>query len=170
MNGRPTLLWTIGGTTAVLFALVITPQLRLVYNASDSAPRGFYVVHRGAQFRVGDYVVARLPEDTARLAAARGYLPRSVPVLKRIAASGGQQVCLRHGTVYIDDKPTARVLHADGNHRPLSAWKHCRRLGPDELFLLNAYSLSSFDSRYFGPLDVSFVRGRAVALWTFGVQ
>jgi len=37
VNGRPTLLWTIGGTTAVLFALVITPQLRLVYNASDSA-------------------------------------------------------------------------------------------------------------------------------------
>jgi type IV secretory pathway protease TraF len=36
-----------------------------------------------------------------------------------------------------------------------------------ELFLLNSSHPASFDSRYFGPLDRSFVIGKAVPLWTF---
>jgi len=43
-------------------------------------------------------------------------------------------------------------------------------LGVDELFLLNATNLGSFDSRYFGPIDASFVRGRALLLVTVALQ
>jgi hypothetical protein len=40
--------------------------LRIIYNASDSAPRGLYTVSPAAALQVGDCVVARLPEATAR--------------------------------------------------------------------------------------------------------
>src|SRR4051794_15006491 len=83
-------------------------NLKLVYNASDSAPRGFYVVGQAAQLHVGDYVIARLAEPAAQFAAKRGYLPREVPVLKQIAAVGGQLVCIRDGSIYIDARVVAR--------------------------------------------------------------
>lgn len=147
--------------TALVASTVVRPGVRLVYNASDSAPRGLYFVEQATALGVGDYVIARLPESTATLAAERGYLPRSVPVLKQIAAIAGQRVCVRDRLVYIDGSAVARALDLDGQHRELHAWNGCRVLQSQEVFVLNLRSPASFDSRYFGPLDVSFVRGRA---------
>ena len=152
------------GVSALVWAAWAKPAIRIIYNASDSAPRGLYIVSPATALQVGDYVVARLPEATANFAAARGYLPRSVPVLKQIAALPGQQVCIRNGSVYVDGIAVARTLNEDGKHRPLAPWKACRLLVDGEIFLLNSANPASFDSRYFGPLDVSFVRGRAVHL------
>jgi conjugative transfer signal peptidase TraF len=162
MNVRGPFLGMLLGVVALIAATGVKPQLRIAYNASDSAPRGWYLVVHPDHFRVGDYVVARLPEDAAALAATRGYLPRSVPVLKRIAAARGQHVCIRNDVVYIDGAAVTRILDADPSRRPLTAWLHCRLLVGDELFLLNGDVPASFDSRYFGPIDVSFVRGRAI--------
>jgi conjugative transfer signal peptidase TraF len=152
------------GIAALVASSCIKPTLRIVYNASDSAPRGWYAVGRPDHIDVGDYVVARLPDGVATFAAGRGYLARSIPVLKRVAAIGGQHVCVREGVVFIDGVPVADTLNADRRERPLAAWSHCRRLVSGELFLLNTSALESFDSRYFGPLDASFVRGRAIPL------
>jgi conjugative transfer signal peptidase TraF len=150
--------------SALVWAAWAKPAVRIVYNASDSAPRGLYIVSPAADLQVGDYVVARLPEATANFAATRDYLPRFVPVLKQIAALPGQQVCIRNGSVYVDGTAVARTLNEDGKRRPLSPWKACRPLVDGEIFLLNSGNPASFDSRYFGPVDVSFVRGRAVHL------
>ena len=152
---------TVIGVAVTALSALIKPGLRLVYNASDSAPRGIYFVGEPVHLRVGDYVVARLPEVSAVLAADRGYLPRSVPVLKQIAAVPGQEVCVRDGAVYVDSYAVAKTLERDGQHRELRSWHHCRPLLPRELFLLNPDSLASFDSRYIGPVDESFVIGRA---------
>jgi conjugative transfer signal peptidase TraF len=154
------------GVTALVAAAYLKPATRLVYNPTDSAPRGWYLVVPLIRAHPGDYVVAFLPSDTATLAATRGYLPRSVPILKQIAAVDGQRVCIRDTVVYIDDTAVARTLDTDSKHHPLTAWAHCRHLIGAELFLLNARNPASFDSRYFGPLDESFVRGRAIPLAT----
>ena len=155
---------TIGMTMGILFVAASTfagTSPRLIYNPSDSAPLGFYLVVHPVDVHVGDYVIAQLPAAAAEVAAQRGYLPRSVPVLKQIAATGGQFVCVRDGTVFIDAIAVADVLDRDGRHRPMHAWDQCRRLAEREVFLLNPASPASFDSRYFGPVDVSFLRGRA---------
>jgi conjugative transfer signal peptidase TraF len=156
----------VGGVLAGVLAIALHPSVRLIYNGSDSAPRGFYRVEPATDLKRGDYVVAVLPNEVARFAAARGYLPQSVLVLKQVAASSGQQICVKDRAVFIDGILVVRALDQDGKHRPLTAWRHCRTLQVGELFLLNAAHPASFDSRYFGPLDASFVRGRAVALWT----
>jgi conjugative transfer signal peptidase TraF len=140
------------------------PSLRLVYNASDSAPRGFYAVRPAVQLKVGDFVVTRLPAAVATFAATRGYLPRTIPILKRIAAAAGDVVCVRAGVVAIDRIVVARTRLVDGQGRALPGWNHCRQLVDNELFLLNT-APDSFDSRYFGPVDASFVRGKATPLF-----
>lgn len=164
MSPRLPLAWMAIGVSALVWATWAKPSVRLIYNASDSAPRGLYTVSPVAAVHVGEYVVARLPEATATFAAMRGYLPRFVPVLKQIAALPGQHVCIRNGAVHVDGVAVARTLNEDGKHRPLVPWNACRRLVEGELFLLNFANPASFDSRYFGPLDLSFMRGRAVHL------
>ena len=154
------------GITAIIAAAYVNPQIRIVYNPSDSAPRGWYLVLPPAQIHAGDYVVARLPIDIANFAASRGYLPRSVPILKQVAAVSAQRVCIGNAVVHIDGAAVAHTLGTDSKDRPLTAWEHCRSLVEDELFLLNSSHPGSFDSRYFGPIDASFVLGRAIPLWT----
>src|SRR5208283_2708259 len=116
------------GVTALFAATYLKPSIRLIYNPTDSAPRGWYVVVPMTRAHPGDYVVALLPSDTATLAAARGYLPRSVPILKKIAAVAGQRVCIRDGVVYIDGTVVSRTLDSDAKERPLTAWARCRHL------------------------------------------
>ena len=167
MTRRAAMIGIAVGVAMSSLSSAIRSEPRLVYNPSESAPRGWYVIHSVADVRMGDYVIVKLPRDIAILAAKRRYLPLGVPVLKRVAATEGHQVCVRDGRVVIDGLPVADTRSYDGNRRPLIAWSHCRQLIAGELFLLNTDSASSFDSRYFGPVDSSFVRGRATPLRTW---
>lgn len=164
MTRSSTILAASIGVGALAVSSVVTPPLCLIYNGSDSAPRGLYVAMPVTSLRVNDYVVARLPSGASKLASERGYLPRTIPVLKHVAAVAGQHVCVVRGAVLIDGIAAARALLEDGQGRRLNAWDGCRRLLKDELFLLNPNHSASFDSRYFGPIDASFVRGRATPL------
>ena len=89
------------------------------------------------------------------------------PATRRcIGARYNRRVCVHDAVVSIDGVSVTRTLTADGTSRPLFGWKQCRMLFDDELFLLNPAHVGSFDSRYFGPIDRSFVRGLAVPLST----
>lgn len=154
-----------------LFAPAWLPEepartLRLIYNASDSAPRGFYAI-RQAQTAHGDWVITRLPPDAAALAAERQYLPTNVPLLKRVAAMYGEHACVRNGRVTINGQDIARALDRDSLGRALASWHGCRLLTEDEFFLLSDHHESSFDSRYFGPVSRMALLGVAVPIWVW---
>lgn len=148
------------GLVLLLVRELSAPVVHIVYNASDSAPRGLYLVEPASQLRVGDLVVVRLPRNVAALAAQRGYLPFGVPVIKPVAALAPQHVCVDDSGVHVDGESLASTLAADAMGRTLSPWHGCRQLVDTELFLLSMHP-SSFDSRYFGPLDSAQVIGRA---------
>src|SRR3546814_1519836 len=65
----------------------------LVWNASASAPIGLYSVSPGVPADPGDMVIARVPQLWRDLAARRHYLPANVPLVKRVAAAAGDDVC-----------------------------------------------------------------------------
>ena len=142
-------------------------QVRMVYNTSDSVPRGWYRIGPAESLQVGDIVLAWLPAEAAALAAQRGYLPNGIPLLKRIGAVAPQNVCIDGHSVSIDGVPVAVAKSADGHGHPMSSWQQCRRLSDGELFLLSATNPASFDSRYFGPIAASAVIGAAHPLWTW---
>ncbi|MDI1237283.1 MAG: S26 family signal peptidase [Polaromonas sp.] len=142
----------------------------VVYNPTDSVPRGWYRVSsidNAASLHVGSIVLARLPAGVAAFAGQRGYLPSGVPILKRVGAVAPQAVCVRGQTVLIDGAAVATTRTHDSAHRPLQAWSPCRRLSDGELFLLSDTNPASFDSRYFGPIAASAVLGIARPLWTW---
>jgi len=144
--------------------VLVNPQPLLVWNASASTPRGLYRVYPGASFQRGDSVVAWLAEPYRSIAARRGYLPRGVPLVKRIAAVPGDRVCAKGAMISINGKMAAVRKSLDALGRALPAWCGCRDLAAAEYLLLGE-SPWSFDGRYFGTTDKRDIIGPAVLLW-----
>ena len=140
------------------------PSRRLVWNASASAPIGLYW-RIGDRPERGDLVLAWAPLWARRLAAERRYLPRVVPILKRIAADTGDTVCASGADISINGRAVARRLNADALGRPLPHWEGCETLGASEVFLLMSDVPHSFDGRYFGITERPDIIGRLVPLW-----
>src|SRR5688572_29885708 len=167
LNRNRILRWAALGISSVVVAGFIHSPYQLRYNPSESAPRGFYLFAPAKDIHVGDEVFVRLPVAIAGFAAARGYLPLGVPILKRISAVGGQQVCERDGDILIEGDVVARQRRVDGKGRRLILWRGCGALAPNEVFLLGLRSSVSFDSRYFGAVDRTTIIARATPLWTW---
>ncbi|WP_034161438.1 S26 family signal peptidase [Sphingomonas sp. ERG5] len=152
------------GSLALGLTIVWTPAPRLVWNVSASAPIGLYRVYPGASVKAGDMVVARLPGRFRALAAERHYLPANVPLVKRVAAVAGGQICADGRAILIDGRPVATRRIADPHGRKLPWWDGCVYLRGRELFLLMD-APDSFDGRYVGITESDDVIGRAVLLW-----
>lgn len=154
------------GAAALALTIAFPPAPRLVWNASASAPVGLYRVEPGAPVGEGDMVVARLPDAARALAARRHYLPANVPIVKRVAATTGAQVCALGPDILVDGRHAATRLDIDAHGRPLPWWHGCRTLRDDEVFLLMDASPGSFDGRYFGPSMRGHIVGRARLIWS----
>lgn len=146
-------------------SMALHPAPRLIWNATASVPVGLYRLHPERRAHVGDLVALRLPERDADRLARGGYLPRGVPLLKPVAATGGQTVCRTGSHITVDGLEAGEALTIDHRGRALPVWQGCHRLGVQEIFVMNAREPRSLDSRYFGPLSVSSVIGRTTPLW-----
>jgi type IV secretory pathway protease TraF len=109
-------------------------------------------------------VVAMPPPGAAELAARRTYLPRAVPLVKRIAAVPGDTVCARGAEVTVNGHLAAIRRRSDGVGRPLPWWSGCKKLGRDAYLLLGT-SPDSFDGRHFGLTAKGDILGEARLLW-----
>lgn len=158
-------LFVAAGLASLAWATFANPMPRVIYNASDSVPVGWYRIGPAGTLHVGSFVLVHLPAAPRALAAQRGYLPWHIPLLKRIGAMAPQTVCVHGRIVRIDGSPVAITLLVDASGRRLTAWPQCRRLRAGELFLLSTTNPASFDSRYFGPVSTSAVIGQAQPLW-----
>lgn len=139
---------------------------KLIWNASPSAPVGLYTVRTAADLAVLDLVVVDAPEPLASLLGEREYLPRGVPLMKRIAALPGQTVCRSGSSVTVDTIAMGEARARDRRGRALPVWQGCRMLGAREVFLMNWDVQDSLDGRYFGPVPKNSIVGRALPLWT----
>ena len=147
-----------GGIGLALLGLAATldfavrPAPRIIWNASASAPIGFWRIHPAARVRTGDMVLARTPESVRLLAARRHYLPANVPLLKRTAARDGDEVCALGYEIFVNGRWIAERRTTDRQGRPLPWWSGCEHLRDGRVFLLMD-APDSFDGRYFGPIS-----------------
>lgn len=168
MNRGSSRTLSIGGVASLVLiaGCIAEPSKRLVLNTTASAPLGFYWLSDRAP-KLGDLALVRPPAPLARWMAVRGYLPLNVPLIKHVAAVGGQIVCGGEGILTVDGRVVAQALRHDRHGRPLAVFKGCRLLRNDEVLLLNPDAPGSLDGRYFGPLPRHCVMGRLRALWTW---
>jgi len=151
--------------TLVGLTIAFPPAPRLVWNASASAPIGLYAVTPGATVEPGDMVIARVPDPSRMMAAERRYIPANVPLVKRVAAASGDEVCALGREIFVNGTWVVERRVADAKGRPMPWWSGCVRLRGRQLFLLMSDSPGSFDGRYFGVTDGGLVVGKARLLW-----
>ncbi|SEG16539.1 S26 family signal peptidase [Bosea lathyri] len=153
-------------TMGVAIAAFLPLPLKLVWNASASTPIGLYAIGPAERLEITDLVAVDAPEPLATFLADGGYLPRGVPLLKRVAGISGQRVCRTGRTISVDGIDIAEALERDRLGRALPTWRGCRLIATGEIFLVNAQVRDSLDGRYFGPISTSSIIGRATPLYT----
>jgi conjugative transfer signal peptidase TraF len=157
--------------SAAIVAMLVAIAFRLpliVYNASGSAPLGFYYLENRLPIR-GETALVMPPPLIELLIVSRGILPANVPLVKQIGAIGGDEVCRAKaptGTIAINGKVVAEVFEQDREGKPLPSWEGCIHLVEGEYFLLQPHP-HSFDSRYFGPVTRCDILGVLHPLWTW---
>lgn len=144
---------------------LLAPHPRLLWNATASAPIGLYRLTAVDRPGLGEMVAVMPPPSLARFMAERRYLPLGVPLLKHVAARPGARICRKGARVTIDGRMVATAQTHDSHGRPLPIWRGCHVLKPTALFLLNT-APDSMDGRYFGPLPVTSLLGRATPVLT----
>jgi conjugative transfer signal peptidase TraF len=125
-----------------------------------------YAIDFAGPFEVTDLVAVDPPEPLATLLAERGYLPKGVPLLKRVRAVAGQTVCRNGQIITVDGVIRGAALERDRAGRELPIWQGCQRVHTGEIFLMNWQVRDSVDGRYFGLISTDQIIGRAVPLWT----
>jgi conjugative transfer signal peptidase TraF len=152
------------GILAAVAGLVFDPDARLFWNRTGSAPIGLYGLSDNP-FTRGDWVIVSARSGEADWAAARGYVGRDWPLIKRIAALPGDEICREGSAVLVEGIHVAEALDADTLGRAMPVWEGCQVLGRGEVFLLNQHP-RSVDGRYFGPTKVGDLGGVLVLLWS----
>lgn len=150
----------------VAVASIVPVPVKLLWNASASTPLGLYDLTAPNGLKAGDLVAVRPPKPLADFMVGRGYIGQGVPLLKPVAALPGQQVCRVGRTVTVDGERLGEAQDRDRRGRVLPVWQGCRRIAPDQIFLMNPSVRDSLDGRYFGPLPRATVIGRATPLYT----
>lgn len=161
--------WVIATYVSALFTAALIffdPQKMVIWNASASAPVGLYRIEPVDQLNVTDLAVVMPPDELASFLDQRGYLPKGVPLLKRVLALSGTKVCRNGKAITAYDMVYGEALERDSRGRPLPVWQGCVTIGKGRAFFMNWDVPDSLDGRYFGALPLSTVIGRAVPVWT----
>lgn len=136
----------------------------LVWNASASAPIGLYRIKPITPPEIGDYVLIRPDQDLEKFIAERGYLPENIPLLKRVAAVPGDEICRESQAIFINNVRVVDAQIFDSFALEMPAWSGCFTLQSSEIFLLNDPE-KSLDGRYFGATKLNDVIGVARVVW-----
>jgi conjugative transfer signal peptidase TraF len=153
----------------IVAAIALMPRqsraLRVVYNASGSAPIGWYRIEHGAPGR-GDLVLFTPSPPLESMLVTHGILRPGIPLMKRVVAIAGDSVCRFGRGVSINGEALAEAMERDQNGRPLPVWEGCFTLLPGQFFVVQEHRFS-FDSRYFGPVSECQIIGVAHPIWTW---
>lgn len=140
---------------------------RLVWNRTASLPTGLYVLTPGGALTRGTIVAYQPSPQEAEFLAQRGYTGRAWPLIKRVAALEGDEVCRTAQDVRVNGAQAARAQTHDAGVPALPTWSGCQRLGKADILLLADHP-RSIDGRYFGVQDRRRVHGVLHPVWTPG--
>ena len=152
--------------TAGVSAVACLVGSHLLWNWTPSLPLGLYWVSTRAEADVGALVAFPVPAGVRALVRERRYLPPGAVLVKPIVAAADDDVCTDRGTLTVNGAPLGAVATADTRGRPLPHDTRCGPL-PGGVVFVASHLPTSFDSRTFGPVPLSELRGTVTPLWTY---
>lgn len=179
MNGKRTLLLATAASLAlavVCYFIAPNTGFGLRLNHSNSIPIGLYRTVKQSNIlvfcpdaAVSAETIHRHYREWRRLGAERcadGY----EPIVKTIAAVPGDSVVVTPSYIAVNDHilPHTAALSFDHQHRAMQPWPPgTYSVAPGTVWVLSTTNANSYDSRYFGPVPDSWMRGYVAPLWTF---
>lgn len=167
------------GIAAVVAGAILVNDMAgigLRLNLSHSGPVGIWRVGPFDSSTVarGELVEVCPPaQPIVQVMVQRGYLDRGdcegtniAPLLKAVGAVPGDRVTVAKGrAVAVNGQPLPNTEALE--HLP--AWPDgTYPVQPGQVWLFSTYTPVSFDSRYFGPVELASVRGRAAPVLVHG--
>jgi len=152
--------------TACVSALACLVGSHLLWNWTPSLPLGLYWVSPHAKADVGALVAFPVPGSVRALVLERRYLPPGALLVKPIVAVPADDVCTEDGRLTVNGTPLGAIATADTHGRPLPHDTRCAPLPAGAVFVAS-HLPTSFDSRTFGPVPISDLRGTVTPLWTY---
>ena len=143
------------------------------WNPTASVRTGLYVITDD----VNAPLVAFCPTgEAATEAIARGYRPRGLQcpdkyaaLLKPVAARAGDTVEVSQNGISVNGRllPNTASFKTDVKKRPMHVWPNGTYIvQPGTVWVLSTYNKYSYDSRYYGPIQLSTVITHAKPFWT----
>jgi conjugative transfer signal peptidase TraF len=154
--------------TALASALASLAGAHLLWNWTPSLPLGLYWISPTGpgHVKVGALVAFPVPEHMRALVAERRYLPPGALLVKPVVATPADFVCTASGELTVNAAPLGSIATEDTQGRPLPHDERCGPLSNGEIFVASHFAMS-FDSRTFGPVPLSDIRGTVTPLWTY---
>jgi conjugative transfer signal peptidase TraF len=166
------MIWALRVTLSGLTLCGVAYVEGLRVNHSGSMPRGLWRESAATGiFKAGDVVLVCPPlTDRQKIYFGPGLCSsRTQPMLKPVAAVGGDVVAVTAGGISVNGDPVknSMPIHVDGSGRLLEAYPAGTYTVTAEQVWLLAPSPYSFDSRYLGPVSTTSIKGRAspVLVW-----
>ncbi len=135
----------------------------LYWTDTGSLPRGLY---QRVPDNTSSYIMFCPTGLASTVSAERGYRPRGVcpdkftPLLKPVVARAGDTVTVKETGIWVNGTrlPKSQQYRIDGNRRTMPHYPAGDYVvAPGTVWVISSYSSASFDSRYYGPVQLSEV-------------
>lgn len=146
-----------------------SPQKLFYLNLSASFPRGIYRIQKfqSSDIKPGAVVIFDPPPVVRPLIYGRGWLPSGWPLIKYVGAVAGNTYTVEGGSFFINGRYVGQVFNRDTEGKPLPVLKGTETVKPGEFLPVSTCIKNSFDGRYFGPVAMTAIRGKADPVWTY---
>lgn len=162
--------------SALLFSLIFIAILasiiffikqtgyHIIYSATASMPKGFYLVIPSSNIKYNDIVEFTPPNYIIDFVKDLHWLPQSNTLIKYVFAISGDHVCVRDHAIWINHKLIGKVYIEYKAKKPLPQTQICSKLENNEYLLLSTKQERSFDGRYFGITTIDNIKGKAIPI------
>jgi conjugative transfer signal peptidase TraF len=154
----------------VLLASIVLAVRKPCYylNLSDSEPWGIYqLMPFNGHLITGELVIMEVPVQAHPFVYGRGWLPQGGLLLKNIGAIPGDQIIIENSRIMINQKYIGPVFNHDSQGKPLPEIRGSFRIQPGYFLPLATAIPNSFDGRYFGPVSLRLIVGKAKPVLIF---
>lgn len=169
-------------TIAIIIIIVKKSGYHIIYSATASMPQGLYLVIPTEKISHQDIVEFNPPPSALDFAKKNRWIPQSGSVIKYVFAIPNDHVCIHNQKILVNGKeigavakfytenksnssPPHQISSQKVTNKPLPQTNFCGKLRAKQYLLLSTKSERSFDGRYFGPVSLQRILGRAVPLF-----
>jgi conjugative transfer signal peptidase TraF len=154
----------------VLLAGVVLAVRKAPYylNLSDSEPWGIYqLTPFDGRLIAGELVFMEVPDQARPYVYGRGWLPEGALLLKNIGAVPGDKVIVDDHHIAVNGRYIGPISMQDHEGKPLPRLRGFLKIQSGLFLPISNRIPNSFDGRYFGPVPLRLILGKAKPVFIF---